>query len=176
MAEPPAPLPEDRIASLEAEKVRLEGELARLRESERRYRYSAELAGRLVWAADPDGNMLFLDTPFLALTGISVEQGLGTGWLDVLHPDDRAPTRTRWAKSLATGEVYAAEFRVLRADGVWRRTRSRAVAARDGGGEDPLLVRHDRGYRRGSAQRGRAAGRPRRRCARASGCIGTRWR
>jgi two-component system sensor kinase FixL len=130
MAEPPAPA-RDRIAILEAEKARLEAELTQLRESERRYRYTAELAGRLVWAADAAGNMLFLDRPFIALTGMSAKQGMGLGWLDALHPDDREVARARWAQSVATGEAYATEFRVRRADGVWRLTRSRAVAVRD---------------------------------------------
>ncbi len=136
MKRPSAPPPEDGTAVPEAEKARLEAELARLRESERRYRFSAALAGRLVWVADTDGNMLFLDNPFLVLTGMRAEQGLGSGWLGVLHPDDREPTRKHWARSVETGEFYAAEFRVLRADGEYRRTRSRAVAAR---GEDGAI-------------------------------------
>jgi PAS domain S-box-containing protein len=133
---PPAP-PEDRIKVLEAEKAKLETELERLRESERMYRYSAVLAGRLVWMADAAGNMLFLDDPF-ALTGTSPDAGLGSGWLDIVHPDDRARTEELWAQSVRTGQVYAAEFRVLRADGEYLRTRSRAVADR---GEDGAILR-----------------------------------
>src|SRR5205085_2613623 len=120
----------------EAEQARLEAELVRLRESERRYRFSAALAGRLVWAADAGGNMLFLDNPFVVLTGMSAENGLGSGWLDVIHPDDRESTRRRWAACIETGELYSAEFRVLRVDGEYRRTRSRAIATR---GEDGAI-------------------------------------
>lgn len=130
MADAPAPPPGDRIAILEAEKARLETELARLRESERRYRHSAALAARLVWVADGRGNMLFLDTPFVVLTGMSAADGLGSGWLGVVHPEDRESTRQDWLRSVETGEFYAAEFRVLRADGEYRRTRSRAMASR----------------------------------------------
>ena len=126
---PSAP-PEDRIAKLESDKVRLEAELARLRESERRYRHSAALAGRLVWVADPNGSMVFLDTPFAVLTGTSAEDGLGSGWLAVVHPEDRDSARQHWASCVESGDFYAAEFRVLRADGEYRRTRSRAMAAR----------------------------------------------
>ena len=50
MTESPASPSEDRIAILETE-------LVRLRESERRYRFSAALAARLVWVADAGGNM-----------------------------------------------------------------------------------------------------------------------
>lgn len=128
------PPPDNRIAALEADKAQLEAELARLRESERRYRFSAALAGRLVWAADPAGNMQFLDNPFVVLTGMSAADGLGEGWFGVLHPDDREATRARWRHSIASGEMYEADFRVLRADGEYRRTRSRAVAAREENG------------------------------------------
>ena len=131
MADLPASPSEERIAILEAEKARLEADLVRLRESERRYRFSASLAGRLVWVADVDGNMLFLDKPFLVLTGMSPQDGLGVGWLDVIHPDDREPTRQYWLHCVATAEFYAAEFRVLGVAGEYRRTRSRAIAARD---------------------------------------------
>ncbi|MEA3013378.1 MAG: two-component system, LuxR family, sensor kinase FixL [Sphingomonadales bacterium] len=128
----------DRIAALEAENARLEAELARLRESERMYRSSAELAAHLVWAADPDGTMVFLDYPFVALTGMSAEEGLATGWYGVLHPDDREPTRLRWRHSLETGEPYLAEYRIRRTDGSYRMTRSRGVAVR---GEDGAIRR-----------------------------------
>jgi two-component system sensor kinase FixL len=120
----------DGIAALEAENARLEAELARLRESERMYRFSAELAARLVWSADADGRMLFLDSPFVALTGMSAEEGLATGWFGVLHPDDRESTRALWRHSLSSGEAYLADFRVRRADGTYRMTRSRGIAVR----------------------------------------------
>ena len=135
MAEPPASPAEDRIAILEAETARLETELLRLRESERRYRFSAALAGRLVWVADAGGHMQFLDNPFVVLTGMSAQDGLGSGWLEVVHPDDRERTRNSWQGCVASGELYAAEFRVLRVDGEYRRTRSRAIAARGEDGE-----------------------------------------
>lgn len=95
------------------------------------YRFSAELAGRLVWAADSQGNMLQLDQPFAALTGNRAEDGLGWGWLGALHPADRDPTEARWKHSLKTGELYTAEFRVRWADGIYRMTRSRAAAVFD---------------------------------------------
>lgn len=130
--------PADRTAALEAENARLEAELARLRESERMYRFSAELSARLVWAADPQGNLTFLDYPFLALTGMTEQEGLATGWFGVLHPEDREPTATLWREALRTGEPYLADFRVRGADGSFRMVRSRGQAAR---GEDGSIRR-----------------------------------
>jgi two-component system sensor kinase FixL len=120
--------PEDKLVLPDTEKARLEAELNRLRESERMYRFSADLAGRLVWSADVQGNMLLLDQPFAALTGNRAEDGLGSGWLGALHPGDREATEARWKHSVETGELYTAEFRVRRADGTYRMTRSRAAA------------------------------------------------
>jgi len=128
----------DRIAALQAENARLEAELAKVRESERMYRFSAEVSAHLVWAADPDGRMVFLDYPFVALTGMSAEEGLEAGWYGVLHPDDRAPTRARWRHSLETGALYLAEYRIRRTDGSYRMTRSRAAPVR---GEDGAIQR-----------------------------------
>jgi PAS domain S-box-containing protein len=137
MGRPSSP-PADRNAALEAENARLEAELARLRESERMYRFSAELSARLVWAADPEGNLIFLDYPFLALTGMSEKEGLETGWFGAVHPDDREPTARLWRHALRTGETYLADFRVRRADGTYRMTRSRGQAVR---GEDGSIRR-----------------------------------
>ena len=111
----PAPADEERAAVLEAEVARLRADLASLRESERMYRHSAVLAGRLVWVADAAGNMLFLDNPFVVLTGMNAEQGLGSGWLDVVHPGDRERVHAQWTQSVESGDFYDAEFRVLRA-------------------------------------------------------------
>jgi two-component system sensor kinase FixL len=122
----PSSSPEDRIAALEAE-------LARLRDSERMFRFSAQLSARLVWASDPQGKLTFLDYPFVALTGMDQDGGLDAGWYGIVHPDDREHTMALWRHSLETGETYLADFRVRRADGTYRLTRSRAIAVRGEG-------------------------------------------
>ena len=134
----PSSPPADRIAALEAENARLEAELARLRESERMYRFSAELGARLVWTADAQGNLTFLDYPFLALTGMTEKEGLEAGWFGVVHPDDREPTAKLWQHAVRTGKSYFAEFRIRRADGSYRMMRSRGQAVR---GEDGSIRR-----------------------------------
>jgi two-component system sensor kinase FixL len=115
--------PTDRIAALEAE-------LARLRESERLYRCSAQLSARLVWAANVDGEVTIMSQPYRALTGLPEERALGDGWLEVIHPDDRASAEALWRQAVGTGSDYAAEFRARNADGVYRTMRSRAAPIR----------------------------------------------
>ena len=44
--------------------AKLRAEIERLRESERMYRFSAEISGRLVWSTDPEGNVLAIEPMF----------------------------------------------------------------------------------------------------------------
>ena len=130
--------PADRIGELEAEAAGLREELARaqaecerLRESEKMYRFSAEIGGRLVWSTDPDGRVLAMSRLFSLVTGISDEQALREGWIERVHPEDRERVRALWADSLRTGAPFSAEFRAGLADGSYRTALSRAVAVRD---------------------------------------------
>jgi PAS domain S-box-containing protein len=79
-----------------------------------------------VWEADADG-MVVADSPsWRAYTGQSVAQWLGEDWLDAVHPDDREEAARQWRAAVARQGVVAAEFRLRRPDGGWRRTRVRA--------------------------------------------------
>ncbi len=154
MARPSVP-PEDRVAALEAE-------LAQLRESERMYRFSAELGARLVWAADPDGALCRIGTPWTAVTGVPEQGALGEGWLEVVHPDDFARTRKAWRQSVRSGRPFDATFRARIADGSYRVARSRASPIRNGDGaircwygttEDIEEELHAEAARRGAEER-----------------------
>jgi PAS domain S-box-containing protein len=116
--------PADRIAALEAE-------LARLRDSERMYRFSAQLSSWLVWAANAEGEITIMSPPYGAVTGLPEQRALGDGWLEVIHPDDRAQANELWRQAVRTGSDYAADFRARNADGVYRMMRSRAAPIRD---------------------------------------------
>jgi PAS domain S-box-containing protein len=55
-------------------------------------------------------------------------------WGKLLHPDDRARIVDLWTRSVATGEPYDAEHRVLRADGTYGWLHSRGLPLRDSKG------------------------------------------
>jgi two-component system sensor kinase FixL len=116
---------EDPIAALEAE-------LVRLRAAEKMYRAAAELSGRLVWGADRAGAITVMFPPFALMTGVGEDRALSDGWLQVVHPDERAAARRQWRRAVRTGEPYLAEFRARRSDGSYRIVRSRAIPLRDG--------------------------------------------
>lgn len=89
--------------------------------------------GHLAWTTPPNG--LADDMPlWRAFTGQRAAETRGWGWLEALHPDDRAHARQEWQRSVAERRVYEAEFRVRRADGLyrWFLTRAVPVAGEDG--------------------------------------------
>ncbi len=108
---------------------------AALRESEDHHRHAVELSPLIPWVEDADGNTLEVSPRWFELTGRPVEESLGTGWVEALHPDDLEATQAPWQEALRTGQPYEVEHRVRVADGSYRWFRSRASARRNDNGE-----------------------------------------
>ena len=83
----------------------------------------------IVWRKSPDGSADFLNHNFREYTGLSLEQGLGWGWMTAFHPDDRLIEE--WRAALAVGKPFEKEARLRRADGQYRWFLIRAVPLRD---------------------------------------------
>lgn len=49
------------------------------------------------------------------------------GWLDAIHPDDRAHTIAEWQRAVRDGDLYSVEHRLRRADGQYVPMQVRAV-------------------------------------------------
>jgi len=102
-----------------------------LAESEDHYRHAVELNPQVPWTAKPDGMVLDVSQRWERLTGITKQESLGEGWLQVLHPDDVQPTLAAWRESVRTGCPIDVEYRIRRIDGLWRWMRARAAPRRD---------------------------------------------
>ncbi|MDP3913227.1 MAG: PAS domain S-box protein [Bacteroidota bacterium] len=90
-----------------------------LRLSEERYRFSLEITAQIGWSVPPDG--LVEDMPlWRQYTGQSIEEVKGWKWLDSIHPDDREHTRKIWVNATHQKCKYETEYRIRRADGVYR--------------------------------------------------------
>ncbi len=107
---------------------------ARLRQLEARAEAFMRAMGEVSWTTDASG-LVVEDAPtWRALTGKSVEQMRGRGWLDAVHPDDRAIFEPRRLSPEARQNPREVTFRLRRADGVYRTMQGRAapVIAADG--------------------------------------------
>jgi diguanylate cyclase (GGDEF)-like protein/PAS domain S-box-containing protein len=102
----------------------------RLRESEDHYRHAVALNPEIPWLADAAGRIIEVGPRWLEMVGMSVEETLGHGWANALHPDDRGPTSELWHAALASGEVVDIEYRVRLRDGHYRWMRARAAPRR----------------------------------------------
>lgn len=103
-----------------------------LRDSELRFRTLANSAPMLVWRADRENNGIWFNDAWLAFTGRSLEQELGTGWCEAIHPDDRAAATHTCDSHSARREPFEMEFRLRRHDGEYRWVIDRGAPMFDG--------------------------------------------
>ena len=99
------------------ERVRAE---AGLRESEARFRNMADNTPMMMWVTDPTGHCLYLNKTWYDFTGQSPAEAEGFGWLDATHPDDKARAEEVFLTANAAREPFMLEYRLRRADGVYR--------------------------------------------------------
>jgi PAS domain S-box-containing protein len=111
-----------------AERERAEEDVRR---SEDHLRLVIDTLPALVWSKLPDGSADFLNQRFLEYTGLPVEEGLGWGWMNEFHPEDRAEAEQEWRAAFAAGEPFEREALLRRADGAYRWFLLRAVPLRD---------------------------------------------
>ncbi|MDQ1157474.1 PAS domain S-box-containing protein [Sphingomonas sp. SORGH_AS 950] len=86
---------------------------------------------QLVWTATRDGQWTWASPQWVAMTGLSVEESLGHGWLVAVHPDDREAARRFWAEASDRGDL-AMEGRLRQGQiGRYRWFKTRATPVHD---------------------------------------------
>lgn len=103
-------------------------------QSEERFHQLLSTVPQQIWTALPDGSINYVNQQVIDYFGRSFEVMIGTGWVDLVHPDDLHETILNWTRSLATGEIYENNFRLRRIDGVYRWHIARASALFDAEG------------------------------------------
>ena len=91
-----------------------------LRESEERFRHMADNAPVMIWLTEPDGACTYLSRSWYEFTRQTPKTGLGFGWLDATHPDDRQYVYDAFIVANEKGEAFRLEYRLRRQDGEYR--------------------------------------------------------
>lgn len=91
-----------------------------LRESEARFRTMADSAPVLLWMSEPNGQYSFFNQRWLRFTGRTLEQEVGNGWLEQVHPDDRDPRIQTYDTAFKHHRGFEMEYRLRRHDGQYR--------------------------------------------------------
>jgi two-component system sensor histidine kinase EvgS len=73
----------------------------KLRNNEARYRMLAENVSDLIWTADLQGNLTFINPAITTITGFTPDELIGKSIFSVLTPDSAAPIRERWLNAVA---------------------------------------------------------------------------
>jgi len=100
---------------------------AALRESEQRFRATANAAPVLIWMSGRDRLSTWFNQRWLDFVGREMEQELGDGWCDNLHPADFDRTLDTYHAAFDARRPYEVEFRLQRDDGAWRWVLERGV-------------------------------------------------
>ncbi|WP_233857017.1 PAS domain-containing hybrid sensor histidine kinase/response regulator [Paraburkholderia sp. HD33-4] len=103
--------------------------------NERRYRVLVESTGALVWSAGPNGDIRPAGEDWSRFTGDDVVPLEDWGWLDYVHPDDRATAQKVWVDVLQRCAPGSTMFRMRRYDGEYRMMHAQAAPLFDSQGK-----------------------------------------
>ncbi|MBN3962129.1 PAS domain S-box protein [Nostoc sp. NMS8] len=90
-----------------------------LKQSEARYRSLVTATAQIVWVSTPEG-ICFELANWIAYTGQSLAEAENGGWIDAVHPNDRAYTGEVWSAAVANQRMYQIEYRIRGRDGNYR--------------------------------------------------------
>jgi PAS domain S-box-containing protein len=92
----------------------------KLRESEQRFKDMADASPVLIWMADDRQQFRYFNKTWLDFTGRSLNDEVGQGWFDNIHPDDLLAYKNVLKDSYKSESSFSIEFRMRAADGKYR--------------------------------------------------------
>ncbi len=108
----------DKLAQESEMRKQVEKEL---RKSEEKYRILTEIAPVIIYQTDKDGKCVYANPTWCKHTGLTLEETLGDGWLNGLHPDDKEMIFDNWNKMVKSDGEWGIEYRLLNKNGdtIW---------------------------------------------------------
>jgi len=91
-----------------------------LRASEQRFRTLANTVPVLIWQNDEEGRNVFVNQYYLDFTGKAIDDVMGMGWHDLVHPDDAPAYIADYMDAVRHRRAWRNLDRVRRLDGQWR--------------------------------------------------------
>lgn len=91
-----------------------------LLESDQRFRIMADAAPVYIWLSGIDQQYYYFNQLWLEFTGRTLEEEIGNGWLDGVHPDDRQFCLNIYHQAFEDRQPFEMEYRLRRYDGEYR--------------------------------------------------------
>jgi PAS domain S-box-containing protein len=120
---------------MQQSEARLRGIFEQLHESEARFRNMADTAPVLLWVSGTNGDCTWFNKPWLDFVGRTLEQEVGNGWTENVHPDDFDFCLRTYREAFAAKRPFEMDYRLLRHDGQHRWVLDQAVPRFTPGGE-----------------------------------------
>jgi PAS domain S-box-containing protein len=120
----PGVLPDD-VARLRARIAQLEAAVEQYRRrqhtAEERFRALADAAPVMILMSDANALCTYFNRAWLEFRGRRLEEEIGNGWTEGLHPDDRDLCLESYLKSFTSRQPFRMQYRIQKADGefVW---------------------------------------------------------
>ena len=106
-----------------------------LKQSEDHLRRVVDSTPVMIWSAEPDGAVDFVNKSWKDFTGRSFDNLDGWKWTALIHPDDTERVVSQWRKALGTGEPVETEARLQRIGGDYRWLQIRSIPLRNASGK-----------------------------------------
>ncbi len=125
----------ERTTALAATNKRLQHDITErkrveraLRESEGRFRSLAASSPIGIFQTDLEGRCLYTNEQWQKTADFGLEESLGKGWVNAIHPEDRGSVSKEWADCTRARKEFSREFRYLTRQGHVRWVHSYAAA------------------------------------------------
>ena len=92
---------------------------AALAHQEALFRALAEQAPEVIWTANPEGAVTYVNRTWMRLVGGKPEDWTGSQWFAVMHPDDLPGMIANWKQGQASQSPFVGTRRVRAMDGSW---------------------------------------------------------
>ena len=104
------------------------------REVEDRTRLIIDTVPAQLWTENSEGVVDFVNRRWIDYTGMTLEQAVGWGWTNMVHPDDIERVLSKWRALISEGKPREIESRLRRSDGTyrWFLSRCRPLTDRSG--------------------------------------------
>ncbi|MBF0216823.1 MAG: PAS domain S-box protein [Candidatus Omnitrophica bacterium] len=87
------------------------------RVSEEKFRLIAQLAPAGIYLTAPNGECHYVNERWIEMAGLTIEEALGNGWVNGIHPEDRAMVLESWDRMVSSRGHWGREYRFMDKEG-----------------------------------------------------------